>query len=145
MQETFFRPDEISRKSKVLAASIFNAYRLLLSRSDGNCVFVPMRSIQFQSVATANEVIFIDSYGAYHSHGESAGRCISYAWQFSAPLNRDSLTQSVNYEWVCYCQNSVSMDSRLPAEYHREVEYHLSKFSRETDQNFNLNIIPLKQ
>ena len=145
MQETFFRPDEISRKSKVLAASIFNAYRLLLSRSDGNCVFVPMRSMQFQSVATANEVIFIDSYGAYHSHGESAGRCISYAWQFSAPLNRDSLTQSVKYEWVCYCQNSVSMDSRLPAEFHREVEYHLSKFPRETDQNFNLNISPLKQ
>ena len=145
MQETFFRPVEIFRSRKVLAASIFNAYRLLLSRSDGNCVFVPLRSMQFQSVATANEIIFIDSYGAYHSQGESAGRCISHAWQFSAPMNRHSLTQSVDYEWVCYCQNSVSMGSRLPAEYHREVENHLSKLPGETRQNFKLSIIPLKQ
>jgi len=86
MQETFFRPEEISRSTQKLSASIFNAYRLLLTRSSGDCVFVPLRSIQFQSVATEHEIIFIDSYGPYHSQKESAGRCISYAWQFSSVM-----------------------------------------------------------
>ena len=143
MSETFFRPVAISQSAKVLAASIFNAYRLLLNRSDGNCVFVPLRSMQFQSVATANEVIFIDSYGIYHSEGESAGRCISYAWQFSTPMNRQSITEPVDYEWVCYCQDSDSMEIRLPAEYHREVGNYLAKLPAQNHRDFKLKIIPL--
>lgn len=145
MLETFFRPVEISRHPKVLAASIFNVYRLLLSRCDGDCVFVPLRSMQFQSVATANEVIFIDSCGTYHSQGDSAGRCISYAWQFSTPMNRHSLTAPVNYEWISYCKNSASMDSRLPVEYHREVENYLAKLPAQNRGNFKLDIIPFTQ
>ena len=136
MPETFFRPDEISRSAKVLAASIYNTYRLLLSRCDGNSIFVPLRSMQFQSLSTPNEVIFIDGCGAYHSEGQSAGRCISYAWQFSSPMNRQSLTESVGYEWVCYCQDSDSMERRLPAEYQREVRNYLAKLPAKNQPNF---------
>jgi hypothetical protein len=130
MQETFFRPEEISRSTQKLSASIFNAYRLLLTRSSGDCVFVPLRSIQFQAVATKLEIIFIDSYGPYHSQQGSAGRCISYAWQFSSAMTRHSLIEPVEYDCICYCHDPNSTGTRLITEFDRAVDDYLAKLPR---------------
>ncbi len=143
MQETYYRPDETSRSTNKLAPSVFNAYRLLLARSTGDCVFVPLRSMQFQSVATSNEIIFIDSYGPYYSDGDSAGRCISFAWQFTSPMIRDSLTEPIDYDWVCYCDSSDATSSRLISEFNQAVNYYLAKLPGKSDETPEINIIPL--
>ena len=142
MQETFFRPGEISRSTQKLSASIFNAYRLLLTRSSGDCVFVPLRSIQFQSVATEHEIIFIDSHGPYHIGKGLAGRCISYAWQFSSPLVRLSLIEPVEYHLVCYCHDTDSTSARLINETRQALDACLSKLPQKNFQIPTIQIIP---
>ena len=144
MLEKIFRPEEISRSTQKLSASIFNAYRLLLSRSNGDCVFVPLRPIQFQSVATDREIIFIDSYGPYHSQKGSAGRCISYAWQFSSAMTRHSLIEPVEYDCVCYCRNPDSTGTRLITEFNQAVDDCLAKLPQKYHPTPGIKIISFR-
>ncbi|MCB1787310.1 MAG: hypothetical protein KDJ33_13760, partial [Gammaproteobacteria bacterium] len=59
--ETFFRPDEIARERLTIPAALYNRCRLMLSRCQYAHVFVPVRSMQMQSVIDENEVIFVDN------------------------------------------------------------------------------------
>ena len=122
--ETFVRPVELTRKSLRLNSSIFNAYRLLISRDNGGFVFLPLRNIQFQAIVSPDEILFVDSFGPYRSDVTAGGRCISFAWQFTDIGQRDSITHAADYEFIRYCEHSDVDNNRLVTELSFALEYH---------------------
>jgi len=116
VHETFFRPDEpVARERTTLPADIHNGLQLLLTREGADCVFLPIRSMQFQAVITRDEVVFVDANGGYaHQDGEG-GRLIRLAWR-PAGTPRDSLTAPIPCEIVYYFAGLKETQWRLIGE-----------------------------
>jgi len=123
---TFFRPEEIYRKSATLPAEIFNHIRLLLNRSPSDCQFVPIRNMQYQGVITNNEVIFVDAQGYAVRDGEG-GRMIVMAWQYDGNQSRDSLTEPVDIEVVHYHHDMGDLERRLFVEFDQAMKQMLER------------------
>ena len=79
--ETFFRPDELARERLCIPAALYNRCRLKLSRCRYGHVFVPVRSMQVQSVIDEEEIIFVDNQ-AYAVRDGQGGKLIMLAWVF---------------------------------------------------------------
>jgi len=114
-RETFFRPREVERRPSSLPASIYNPLQLLLARSETDCVFVPIRSMQYQAVVERQEVIFVDSQGYAQQDGEG-GRLIRLAWQPTLAGPRDSLDRPVPFDLVLYFPDLKETQWRLLSE-----------------------------
>ncbi len=114
--ETFFRPDEIARERTTIPARLFNRCRLLLARCDSDHVFVPVRSMQYQSVIDQQEIIFVDNH-AYAVRDGTGGRLIALSWVFGHAGPRSSLDEPVPMELVMYAEESRSLHRRLMAEF----------------------------
>ncbi|MFA9419833.1 MAG: hypothetical protein ACERLB_06760 [Gammaproteobacteria bacterium] len=143
--ETFIRPAELSRKSLCLSSSLFNAYRLLISRDADRFVFLPLRNIQFQAIASSDEILFVDSFGPYYSDVTTGGRCISFAWQFADIQQRDSITHPADYESIRYCNHGDVDNNRLVTEFSFALEYYRQNQLSSEHQKRNANIINLSQ
>ncbi|MFN2165430.1 MAG: hypothetical protein ACK2U9_04135 [Anaerolineae bacterium] len=115
-RETFFRPDEpFGREQSTLPADIHNGLQLLLAREGVACVFLPIRSMQYQAVIDREEVVFVDAAGGYaHQDGEG-GRLIRIAWR-PAGGSRDSLTEPVPCEIIYYFRALKEIQWRLIGE-----------------------------
>ena len=110
--ETFFLPTELQRQSWTLPASIYNLCHTLLARSEFDCAFVPIRSMQYLAVITAGEVVFVDSQ-AYACREGEGGRLIMLAWQFDTSQQRDALDQPHACNVVYYHPHSAQIQQRL--------------------------------
>ena len=93
VEETFYRPPELSREPRTLPADTYNLAHVLLKRAATGCLFVPLRGMQFLAVLDAEEFIFVDREGR---------RMIELAWQNFAPQARRALDEPVSYEAVYY-------------------------------------------
>ncbi len=116
VEETFYRPPELSREPRTLPAETYNLAHLLLKRAATGCLFVPLRSMQFLAVLDAEEFIFVDREGR---------RMIELAWQRFAPQARRALDEPVSYEAVYYSAAGAEVMRRAQGEFHkalREVE-----------------------
>jgi len=116
VEETFYRPPELSREPRTLPAETYNLAHLLLKRASTGCLFVPLRSMQFLAVLDAEEFIFVDREGR---------RMIELAWQHFAPQTRHALDEPVSYEAVYYSPAGAEVMRRVQGEFHkalREVE-----------------------
>jgi len=116
VEETFYRPPELSREPRTLPAETYNLAHLLLKRAATGCLFVPLRSMQFLAVLDAEEFIFVDREGR---------RMIELAWQRFAPQARRALDEPVAYEAVYYSAAGAEVMRRAQGEFHkalREVE-----------------------
>jgi hypothetical protein len=126
VRETFFRPEEHSRERSALPADIVNVMRTLLNRGGGSCLFVPIRSMQYQAVVERDEIVFVDAQGGYaHQDGEG-GRLIRIAWLPAPAGERDSLSAPVSCEMVYYFPDLKDVQRRLLA----EIRPALEQFSR---------------
>nr|MBS0021419.1 hypothetical protein [Gammaproteobacteria bacterium] len=114
--ETFFRPAEVERKQTTLPATIYNAFQLLLTRSQTQCVFVPIRSMQYQAVVDREEVIFVDSQGGYAYQDGKGGRLIRLAWRLLPAQSRTSLTEPAPCEIIFYFPGLKEEQWRLISE-----------------------------
>jgi hypothetical protein len=114
--ETFFRPDEVGRESTSVPSDIYNITHTMLSRSENDCVFVPIRSLQYLAVLTADEIVFVDSmaYVVNEGHG---GRIIMIAWQFNHGHERDSLESPMACDVVYYHVKSYQVQQRLVVDF----------------------------
>jgi hypothetical protein len=116
VEETFYRPSELSREPRALPAETYNLAHLLLKRAATGCLFVPLRSMQFLAVLDTEEFIFVDREGR---------RMIELAWQHFTPQARHALDEPVSYEAVYYSSASAEIMRRAQSEFHkalREVE-----------------------
>ncbi len=128
----FFRPTEVFCKQVTLPAPLYNRYRLLLSRSQSVCVFVPIRTMQYQAVLTADEIIFIDNMGEYQVLNGEGGRLITIAWRFDTTASRDSLTKPVPVSTIYYKDGMDEVQRRLIGELDKAMT---SIQDREKDQS----------
>ena len=121
-RETFFRPPEVSRHHSSLPAALFNGLHLLVTRSETDCVFVPLRAMQYQAVVAREEILFVDSQGGYEHQDGAGGRLIRIAWQFQSPGGRTSLTDPVACDIVFYARGLKEVQWRLISEIRPAVE-----------------------
>lgn len=112
IEETFYRPTEISRERRTLPAEVYNLSRVLLKRASHGCLFVPLRNLQVLAVLDDAEIIFVDREGR---------RNIDLAWQSFAPQDRASLEEAVSYEVVYYTQAAAEIMRRVQMEFHQAL------------------------
>jgi hypothetical protein len=112
VEETFYRPPELSREPRTLPAETYNLAHLLLKRAATGCLFVPLRSMQFLAVLDAEEFIFVDREGR---------RMIELAWQHFAPQARRALDEPVSYEAVYYSPAGAEVMRRAQGEFHKAL------------------------
>lgn len=102
VKESYFRPDVVYTADTTTSAHIFNQYRLLSRHMQGNCVFVPIRDLQYQAVLTRDEVIFIDALGGFALDEQGVGgRLINIAWRWQGK-GRESLVERVPLKVLFY-------------------------------------------
>jgi len=113
MEITCYRDTEIASESRLLPAATYNLAHTLLARSTADCLFVPIRSMQYLAILDAGEFVFLD--------GER--KCwIDIAWQNFRPQVRASLDDPVPYRAVYYRQDASQIMSRLQAELPRALK-----------------------
>ncbi|MHB1083211.1 MAG: hypothetical protein ACYCZA_00005 [Thiobacillus sp.] len=112
MEERFYREQEIARLSAFLPAVTYNLAHTLLARA-GNCLFVPIRNLQYMAVLDAEEFIFVDSQNK---------AWVELAWQHFRPQTRASLDERVPFEVVHYVPQAAKTMQRLPGEFHQALQ-----------------------
>lgn len=118
MEITCYRDAELSREPSFLPAAIYNIANTLLARSTNNCLFVPIRSMQYLAILDEEEFVFLD--------GER--KCwVDIAWQNFRPQDRAALTEAVAYEVVYYQPSAGDLMPRLQAEFHKALNEYAAK------------------
>lgn len=112
MEERFYREPEIARLPAFLPAVTYNLAHTLLARA-GNCLFVPIRSMQYMAVLDVEEFIFVDSQNK---------AWVELAWQHFRPQARTSLDERVPFELVYYLPQAADTMKRLPGEFHQALQ-----------------------
>lgn len=130
VEETFFRPPELSREPRRLPAETYNLAHVLFKRTTTGCLFVPIRSMQFLAVLDGEEFIFVDHEG---------GRMIELAWRHFKPQERDSLAEPVSYEVVYYSPAAAEIMRRIQGEFHKA----LCALEQKTVLDGRARVIPL--
>ncbi|MBI1174175.1 MAG: hypothetical protein GC139_02780 [Sideroxydans sp.] len=108
MEITLFRDHESTRESRQLPAETYNMARIMLGKSSGGHVFVPVRSIQYLAIIDEEEIVFVDS--AYKNQ-------VAIAWTDFHPQQRSSLQEAVPYTVRCYLPDNFRIMRRLQAEF----------------------------
>jgi hypothetical protein len=113
MEISCYRDTELAREPRFLPASTYNLAHTLLARSSNDCLFIPIRSMQYLAILDAEEFVFLD--------GER--KCwIDIAWQNFRPQDRVSLDEPVAYQAVYYQPSAVHLMARLLAELPRAMD-----------------------
>jgi hypothetical protein len=142
-QVTFFRPAEVERERTSIPAGLYNRCRLLLKRSAPDCVFVPVRSMQFQAVITDEEVIFVDSqgYAVQDGHG---GRLILLAWATRPADRPHSLVEPVPIDLVFYRKGLRDTQRRLMSELPKALDRVEDKARESTCAPGRMRVLPFR-
>ncbi len=141
--ETFFRPAEIAREQVNLPAPLFNRCVLLLNHSTNNNVFVPVRTMQYQAVIDADEIIFVDNQGYAVQDGEG-GRLIILAWQVPMHKSRDSLSEPVPIEVVYYVNDDHGIHRRLIGEFPKALDIFEDRLKESNKNEMAAVILPFQ-
>ncbi|MBM4189300.1 MAG: hypothetical protein FJ210_01120 [Betaproteobacteria bacterium] len=108
MQLTLYRDTPVQRSTQTLPAALYNLTRTLLMRSPAECVFVPLRRLQYLAVIDRDEIVFVDSQ--YQG-------VMAISWQKFQPHTRSTLEDAVPYECVLYHADEARVQQRLPIEF----------------------------
>jgi len=108
MEITCYRNSELSREIRHLPASTYNLAVTLMARSNSECLFVPIRSLQYLAILDAEEFVFVDG----------TSKCqIDIAWRNFRPMERSTLDEPVSYEAVYYLAGTATLMARLQSEF----------------------------
>lgn len=145
VRETFFRPDQpFAQEPSALPADIHNGLQLLLARDGGTCVFLPIRSMQYQAVIDREEVVFVDAYGGYAYQDGVGGRLIRIAWRPSGEP-RDSLSEPVPCEIVYYFAGLKETQWRLMGETRAALRQTLGRQRGPGTPSLERRVIPFRR
>ena len=141
--EVFFRPKETSRVRTMLTAQIYNLTRVLLARAPNDCLFVPIRSMQFHAVIDQEEIVFIDAAGGHIVQNNEGGRIIQIAWQSFKYQQRVNLDQPIEYDHVEYCETAGQHRLRLIGEFYKALQVMDTRSKENSIPVSGAKIIPL--
>ena len=111
-KETFERGPALGEMASALPAATYNLTRILLANSPRDCVFVPIRAMQYPAVIDREEIIFVDS---------QYRRWVEVAWRQFQPRERAALDEPVAYQAVFYTAEGRDLQRRLQAEFHKAL------------------------
>lgn len=113
MEESFYRDQALASEARALPAAIYNLAHTLLAQCGRDCLFVPIRSMQYLAVIDHEEIIFV----------ESATRpLIELAWQQFNPHARNAIDEAVPYQAVYYTPQATETMKRLQWEFFKALE-----------------------
>lgn len=110
--ETFYREDPLEVRPAHLSANIYNLAHRLLVRGGADCLFVPIRAIQYMAVLDAEEIIFVD---------REAKHLVEIAWRKFRPQARAALSDPVPYEIHLYLDKANETLARLQGEFFKAL------------------------
>ncbi len=139
--ETFFRPDEVARERLCIPAALYNRCRLALSRFRYGHVFVPVRSMQVQSVIDEEEIIFVDNQ-AYAVRDGQGGKLIMLAWLFRYDQNRVDLHEPAPIELVYYQDNARDLHQRLIGEFGKALDLVEQRARQDRGEPHSKRVLP---
>lgn len=145
VRETFFRPQEYAREQSALPSALYNDLQLLLSRSNGGSLFVPIRAMQYQAVAEGDEVIFVDNHGGYAHQDGVGGRLIRIAWRLAPARQRESLSSPVQCEIVYYFPELKETQRRLMSEFPPLLGRILQQLRDKDVRSIERRVVPLRR
>ncbi len=145
LTETFFRPEATARCPWTMPATLFRRAQQALRRSPGRCAFVPIRSMQFQAVIDAEELIFVDALGGYRVQDGQGGRLILLAWRPRPLAEIASLSDPVPCELVYYRAGLEEVQRRLVGELDRALQLmEARRRDRPSDGQDGFRVVPLR-
>jgi hypothetical protein len=109
-----------------MPASLYRDCRSLLRRADTSCVFVPVRSMQYQAVIDDEEVVFVDSQG-YEVKNGIGGRVIMLAWRPLPTAALESVNDPVPCEVLYYRPGLEDTRRRLVGEFGKALRRQAEK------------------
>jgi len=127
MQEIFFRPPVLARRAWTMPVPLFRACRSVLRSSGSGCAFVPIRSMQYQAVIDAEEIVFVDGQGGYVVRDGQGGRVIVLSWRPAPTASLDSLSEPVPCELVFHRPDLEDIQRRLVGEFRQALDRVLQK------------------
>ncbi|HUX81271.1 MAG TPA: hypothetical protein VMV35_00390 [Halothiobacillus sp.] len=113
MEITCYRDSELLREPRLLAAPTYNLAKTLLSRNRDQCLFLPIRSMQYLAILDPIEIVFIDA---------ARKNLIDIAWQNFHAHDRTALDEPVAYDAVYYFNGSQSQMPRLQVEFFKALQ-----------------------
>ncbi|HKJ08295.1 MAG TPA: hypothetical protein VKA76_04330 [Gammaproteobacteria bacterium] len=128
-EERFYRPDELAREPHRLPAATYNLAYLLLKRSGDDCLFVPIRSIQYMAVLDDEEIIFVD---------REARSLIELSWQNFRPQERQTLEEPVPYQAVLYRDKARETLRHLQSEFSKALQQLETRMRAATSHNADI-------
>jgi len=131
-EETFYRPEPLSREQRMLPADTYNRAHLLVTQARDGCVFVPIRSMQFLAVLDREEFVFID---------RERRNLIDISWRQFHPGQRTALSEPVPYEVEYYSESAQETMKRLQAEFQKA----LRALEGRAPPPANARILPLRR
>jgi hypothetical protein len=105
---TCYRDAELAREERRMPAVAYNHAITLLARSDNQCLFVPIRSMQYLAILDAEEFVFVDG---------TRKNLIDVAWQHFRPSERTSLDDPVSFQAIYYKTDVKELVTRLHTEF----------------------------
>lgn len=105
---TCYRDAELAREERRMPAAAYNLAITLLARSDNQCLFVPIRSMQYLAILDAEEFVFVDG---------TRKNQIDVAWQHFRPSERTSLDDPVSFQAIYYQPDVKELVARLHSEF----------------------------
>jgi len=113
MDISFERGPEISRELRSLPADHYRLIRLQSNRSQGESLFVPIRSMQYLGIIDRAEVIFVDGQGP---------RTIELSWKNFRAGEREDLHAPVIYSCIYYHAKGHETMQRLQHEFFKALK-----------------------
>lgn len=132
--ETFFRDKPIETREMTLPARVYNLAHVALQRSGRDCIFVPIRSMQFMGVIDHEEIIFVDI---------EAKHLVEVAWTHFRPQVRDALDEPVPYLVEIYIEKGRQTARRLQGEFAKALEEMEKRHISRQEAEAEADIIPL--
>ncbi len=110
--ESFYTGDVLGVEARLLPANTYNVMRTVFHQCGRSCVFVPVRSMQYQAVIDEYGVVFV------YIHRRSM---VEFAWRNFKPQQRESLEDPVPYEFVYYDEQAQESMQRMQGEFHKYI------------------------
>lgn len=107
MEITCYRPSELGHALRTLPAALYNLAITLRAQTAHDCLFVPIRSMQYLAIWDAEECVFI------HATRKSE---MDLAWREFHPQHRNALSEVVPYRAAYYQPDSAELMPRLQME-----------------------------
>ncbi len=122
----YFQIDPIlGTEKRQLPAASYNLMRTLFHQCKHSCLFIPVRSVQYQAIIDETEVAFV--YAHRRSH-------IEFSWRYFKPQQRESLSDPVPYEFAYYDQQALETMQRMQGEFHLFAQ---QLYDRKQDQGLD--------